>query len=300
MSIQVASAPVSWGIMEDVPVPPEYPYSRVLDEIAGAGYTGTELGPYGYLPPQPRQLQQELQKRCLGLCSAFVALHLGDRSRHEAGFRQVKLTGDLISQLGAKILVLSDEITDERSAVAGRREEANRLSWNDAQWRDAQRAIEQVIALCRERGLAVSFHHHVGSHVETPEEVARLLDTITSPALGLCLDTGHYAYGGGDPVAVAEKYGSRITCLHLKDVNPQRLREARERKLSFHDAVRHGVFAPVGQGSVNFPRILDLLKARGFQGWAVVEQDVLSGGEGAGDPLINARAGRNFLRSLGV
>jgi len=300
MSIQVASAPVSWGIMEEVPVPPEYPYSRVLDEIAGAGYTGTELGPYGYLPSQPRQLQQELQKRRLGLCSAFVAMHLGDRSRHEAGYEQVALTGELISQLGAKILVLSDEITPERSAVAGRREEANRLSWNDAQWQEAQRAIERVIALCRERRLAVSFHHHVGSHVETPEEVARLLDTITNPALGLCLDTGHYAYGGGDPVEVVEKYGSRITCLHLKDVNPQRLREARERKLNFHDAVRHGVFAPVGQGSINFARILELLKAHGFHGWAVVEQDVLSGGHGAGDPLTNATAGRNFLRTLGV
>jgi inosose dehydratase len=300
MGIQVASAPVSWGIMEEVEVPAEYPYSRVLDEIASAGYTGTELGPYGYLPPQPRQLETELKQRRLGLCSAFVAIHLGDGSQHKTGFEQVAKTSELISQLGAKILVLSDEITPERSGVAGRREEANRLSWSDAQWKDAQRAIEQVLAICRSRGLGVSFHHHVGSHVETPEEITRLLDTITDPELGLCLDTGHCAYGGGDPVAVVEKYGERITCLHLKDVNPDRLREARERKMNFHDAVRHGVFAPVGQGSVNFARIIELLNARGFAGWAVVEQDVLAGGRGAGDPLANAKAGRSFLRKLGV
>jgi inosose dehydratase len=286
--------------MEEVEVPPEYPYSRVLDEMARAGYTGTELGPYGYLPAQPGQLEEELKKRRLGLCSAFVAMHLGERSRHEAGFEQVARTSELISRLGAKILVLSDEITAERNAVAGRREEANRLSWSEAQWQEAQRAIAGVIELCHGRGLAVSFHHHVGTHVETPEEITRLLDTITDPALGLCLDTGHCAYGGGDPAAVVEKYGARITCLHLKDVNPDRLREARERQLNFHEAVRHGVFAPVGRGMVNFARIFELLNARGFQGWAVVEQDVLAGGEGARDTLSNAIAGRDFLRTLGV
>jgi inosose dehydratase len=300
MAMRVASAPVSWGIMEEVEPPREYPYSRVLDEIAAAGYTGTELGPYGYLPTDPHQLAQELNKRKLELCSAFVAVHLGDRSQHEAGFRQVVKTAELISRLGAKILVLSDEITPERSAVAGRPKEANLLSWSNAEWGDADQAIARVLELCQAHGLAVSFHHHVGSHVETPEEVQRLLDTITNPSLGLCLDTGHYAYGGGDPVGFVERYGERITCLHCKDVNPDRLREAREQKMNFHDAVRHGVFAPVGQGIVNFARIVELLNARGFQGWAVVEQDVLAGGRGAADPLANATAGRSFLGRLGI
>jgi len=300
MNMQAASAPVSWGIMEEVAPPAEYPYSRVLDEIAAAGYKGTELGPYGYLPADVRQLTNELDKRGLRLCSAFIAIHLGDRDHHEAGFKQVDTTAKLISSAGARILVLSDEITAERSAVAGRAEEANRLSWSDAQWRNAQEAIEKVLKICQGYGLAVSFHHHVGTHVETPEEVDRLLETISNPVLGVCLDTGHYAYGGGDPVEFVERQGSRITCLHLKDINPERLREARQRKLNFHDAVRLGVFAQLGSGGINFPRILELLKARGFQGWAVVEQDVLAGGKGAGEPLANATAGRTYLRTLGI
>src|SRR3974377_1983359 len=102
MGIRVASAPVSWGIMENVPVPPEYPYSRVLDEIAQAGYTGTELGPYGFLPVEPSLLRRELDLRGLKLCSAFVAIPLGDSGQHESGLAQVKQAAQLINQAGAR------------------------------------------------------------------------------------------------------------------------------------------------------------------------------------------------------
>ena len=286
--------------MEEVPVPAAYPYTRVLDEIAQAGYRGTELGPYGYLPTQAQKAAEELQKRKLSMCSAFIEFHLGDRSRHDEGIRQVETTAALISQLGAKLMVLSDDITPESSAVAGRRAEANKLSWTDAQWKAAEEGVSKVIASSRKFGMGVAFHHHVGTHVETPEEVDRLLNTITDPALGLCLDTGHYMYGGGDPVQLVNQHAGRMSCLHLKDIDPQRLKEARERKLNFHDGVRHGVFAPLGQGAINFAAILERLRATNFDGWVVVEQDVLEGGTTEAQPLVNATAGRDYLRSLGV
>jgi inosose dehydratase len=300
MSIKVASAPVSWGIMEEIEVPAEYPYTRVLDEIAQAGYRGTELGPYGYLPSQPQKLAEELKKRQLSMCSAFIEFHLGDRSRHREGIAQVETTAALISQLGAKLLVLSDAITPERSAVAGRREEANRLSWSEAGWKAAEDGVAAVIGSCRKFGLGVAFHHHVGTHVETPEEVERLLTTVQDRALGLCLDTGHYLYGGGDPVDLVKRHADRMSCLHLKDIDAQRLKEARERKLNFHDGVRHGVFAPLGQGVIDFAAIVKHLQVAGFAGWVVVEQDVLEGGTETAKPLVNATAGREYLRSLGI
>jgi inosose dehydratase len=300
MSINVASAPVSWGIMEEVPVPKEYPYTRVLDEIAEAGYRGTELGPYGYLPSQPQKLAEELKKRQLSMCSAFIEFHLGDRERHEEGLRQVETTAALISQLGAKLLILSDAITPERSAVAGRRAEANKASWTDKQWKAAEDGVAAVLTACRQYGLGVAFHHHVGTHVETPEEVERLLTTIQDRALGLCLDTGHYLYGGGDPVQLVKQHADRMRCLHLKDIDGKRLQEARERKLNFHDGVRHGVFAPLGQGVIDFATIMKDLRAANFDGWVVVEQDVLEGGAETARPLVNATAGREYLRSLGV
>jgi inosose dehydratase len=156
------------------------------------------------------------------------------------------------------------------------------------------------VAICREKGLSVAFHHHVGTHVETPEEVDRLFSLFSPDELGLCLDTGHCLYGGGDPVAELDRYATRLRHLHFKDIDAARLDEVRQRRLSFYDAVRHGVFAPLGQGNIAFARVVDILREKQFGGWIVAEQDVLEGGRGASTPLANAMAGRRFLSDLGV
>ncbi len=285
--------------MENHDPPSDYPYSRVLDEIAEAGYEGTELGPYGFLPTNPGVLTKELKRRNLTLCSAFVGMFLGDRAAHETGLAQVACTANLLSQLGCPVLILSDEITPSRLAVAGRPSEAARLSWSQENWEVALRAIRQVIDLCRSKGLQVAFHPHVGTHVETPAEVEQLLSFFPSE-LGLCLDTGHCLYGGGDPVAMLERYASLIRCVHLKDIDGGRLDEIRRRRLNFYDAVRAGVFVPLGQGRVDFVRVIQLLRQKGFEGWLVAEQDVLENGPSSAAPLSNAMAARRFLRTLGI
>ena len=300
MPIQVATAPISWGIMEHVEPPADYPYGRVLDEIALAGYSGTELGPYGFLPADSSALRRELEKRCLTLCSAFVDIELGNASAHEDGLAYVSRCAKLISEAGARLLVLSDSITPERNATAGRRSDANALAWTEAEWQAAATAVRAVIERCRAVGLRVAFHHHAGSHVETPEEVERLFSLFAPEELGLCLDTGHYVYGGGDTIAFLKKQVSRVWCVHLKDIYDAKAGEARREKMNFHAAVRHGIFAPLGKGGIDFSRVISLLKDGGFEGWAVVEADVLPGGAGADAPLANAIAGREFLRSFGI
>jgi inosose dehydratase len=300
MPIQVANAPISWGIMEHVEYPAEYPYTRVLDELAEAGYRGTELGPYGFLPSDPAVLRKELEKRSLTLCSAFIDIELGNASALQECLADVERSAKLISAAGAKLLILSDKITPERNAVSGRRAEANALSWTEPQWQAAVNAIGEIIKRCKAVGLRVAFHHHAGGHVETPEEADRLLSMFPADQLGLCLDTGHYVYGGGDAVEFLEKQVSRVWCVHLKDVYDQRVNEARRARMNFHQAVRHGIFAPVGKGSIDFPRVLSLLKTGGFDGWVVVEADVLPGGVGADAPLANAISGREYLRKLGI
>lgn len=299
MSIRVANAPVSWGITESIAFPAEYPYSRVLDEIAEAGYAGTELGTYGFLPSDPAVLRSELARRNLTLCSAFVAFPLGNSAAHSTGFAHVDRTADLISMAGARLLILSDEVCSERSAVAGRTEEADQHSWNEAEWNAAIQAIREVARRGERFGLKVAFHHHAGTHVETPAEIDQLLSSLSPEELGLCLDTGHYAYGGGNPLSALDRYASRLRCVHLKDMDARRAEAARRQKLNFHGAVRSGVFAPLGTGSIDFRRVLGLLEQHRFDGWAVVEQDVLAGGEGAASPLANAVAARQFLRKLG-
>src|ERR1700756_5701369 len=131
MPIQVANAPISWGIMEHVEYPVEYPYTRVLDELAEAGYRGTELGPYGFLPSDPVILRKELEKRALTLCSAFVDLELGNSAAHEEGLALVERSAKLISAAGARLLILSDRITPARNATSGRRADANAISWTE-------------------------------------------------------------------------------------------------------------------------------------------------------------------------
>jgi inosose dehydratase len=300
MAIQAASAPINWGIMEHIELPADYPYGRVLDEIAKAGYSGTELGPYGFFPTDSAVLRASLEKRSLTLCSAFLDIELGNASAHEAGLAEVSRSAKLISEAGAKLLILSDKITPARNAVAGRRSEANQISWNESEWKAATTAIREVIVRSKTFGLRVAFHHHAGGHVETPEEVDRLFSLFRANELGLCFDTGHYIYGGGDAVAFLEKQVSRVWCVHLKDVYDTKANEARRARMNFHEAVRHGIFAPLGKGSLDFPRVVQLLRKGNYDGWAVVEADVLPGGVGADSPLANAIAGREYLRKLGI
>lgn len=286
--------------MEHIELPVNYRYGRVLDEIKAAGYSGTELGPYGFLPAESTALRAELEKRSLTLCSAFVDIELGNAAAHADGLAFVERSARLISDAGARLLILSDKVTPSRNAVAGRRKEANQISWSDTEWRAVAAAISSVIVLCKTLGLRVAFHHHAGSHVETPEEVDRLFSLFPSDELGLCLDTGHYVYCGGDTVAFLEKQVSRVWCVHLKDIYENKAAEARRGQMNFHAAVRHGIFAPLGKGNIDFPKVVSLLQKGHFDGWVVVEADVLPGGVGADAPLANAIAGREYLRLLGI
>src|ERR1700694_4853850 len=148
MAVRAASAPINWGIMEHVELPADYPYGRVLDEIAAAGYSGTELGPYGFLPAEPAVLRGELEKRSLTLCSAFVDIELGNAAAHSERLAYVPRSARLISEAGACLLILSDKITPSRNATAGRRDDANQLSWGESEWQAAATVIREVIAQC--------------------------------------------------------------------------------------------------------------------------------------------------------
>jgi inosose dehydratase len=290
MRIRLANAPVSWGIMEVEGWSPPFPYTTFLDELQGAGYSGTELGPYGYLPTEPTILRAELDRRSLTLTSAFVPLRLKDSQLDLAPAREV---AELLQSLGARYLVLADALWPEREAVAGRVQETN-LRFTARDWDAAAGNLRKASELAAGFGLRCVFHHHAGTYIETPEECARLLELTD---LGLCLDTGHYAYGGGDPVQAVETLGRRIEYLHFKDVSAPHLEYVRRRQLDFLDAVRHGVFCPLGEGIVRFPALLDALRRIDYDGWAVVEQDVDATDSSASPPVDSARASREYLRS---
>ena len=146
-------------------------------------------------------------------------------------------------------------------------------------------------------GLRTVFHHHCAGYVETPREIDALLKRTDPALLGLCLDTGHLTFAGGDPLAALATYGERIWHVHFKDCDPALAAQSRIEGWDYHTAVRRGIFCELGRGSVPFAAVLDALRAQQYGGWIVVEQDVLPG---LGTPAASATRNRAYLRGLGI
>lgn len=291
----IGNAPVSWGVFEVESGGAQLPWPRVLDEIASTGYEGTELGPHGYLPTDPAALREELTRRKLKLASAFHPISpLGDPAEELAKAETVAAT---LAELGCDAIVLACAQTDDRAAVAGRVRPEHALAGEG--WRSFVEMVRRAAEAGAGRGLRAYFHHHAATYVETPDEVARLLDDVPTEALGLCLDTGHFAFGGGEPAAALGQYGDRIGYLHLKDLRLEALAEARRRGHSFMAAVADGVFCELGRGDVDVEAVVRELTLRGYAGWCIVEQDrVVNASTPPDQPRRDAEASRDFLRRV--
>lgn len=294
---RVGNAPVSWGVYEaDRPNPA---YARVLDEIAAAGYEGTELGPYGYLPTDAAALARELRSRGLSLGSSFVPLPLEDAARREASVASALAVARLLATQGVGELIVADDEDPARARAAGRIPADGSAGWTDAQWREAAATLHAVAgALRRELGMRVVVHHHAGTFVETPGEIDRLLAETDPDLVNLLLDTGHCVYGGGDPLDVARRHGGRIRYVHLKDARGSEIEHVRRSAVAMDEAWRRGVFCPLGDGVVDFPAVVGELRRQGYGGWMIVEQDVIPDAQGRlqPDPAESARRSRAFLR----
>ncbi len=297
MPVLIGTAPVSWGIMEvETKWGRTRTFDSVLDEMVSAGYNGTELGPWGFFPTDPRHLTAELSRRKMRLIGAFVPFALAQPELHPAGIESVVTTARLLADCGAPVVVLADAMYERRMAIAGRVvEERDGLS--DQQWAVAAKLLEEIAGKVNALGVRAVFHHHAGTYVETPREIDRLLSSTDPSLLGLCLDTGHYFYGGGDPVEAARQHAARIWHLHLKDVRGDVLNRVRKEGIGFLDAVGQGVFCELGTGTVDVLGVIRVLQARGYEGWAVFEQDVDPTKPGV-VPMESAARSRQYLRDV--
>ena len=295
--MRVGNAPVSWGVYEaDRPNPP---FGDVLDAIARAGYEGTELGPYGYLPTEPGPLGRALSARGLGLGSSFVPVPLEDESARARCVGHALQVARLLASQGVRELIVADDEDAARARIAGRVGGNGHHGWSDAQWRAATATVDALArALSDELDMRIVVHHHAGTFVETPAEVERLLGETDPRRVGLLLDTGHYVYGGGDPLDLLERHGARVSYVHLKDARGPELERVRSTDIAMDEAWRRGVFCPLGEGVVDFPRVVDALRGRGYAGWLIVEQDVVPDAQGRlrPDPFESAARSRAYLR----
>lgn len=298
MTIRIASAPVSWGIYEFEGIEPPFTYTQVLDEIVATGYTGIELGPYGFLPTDPAVLRDELDRRGLQLLSAFVPVRLVDADAHESGAQEALKVGRLLAALDAQYIVLADDngSVPELVQQAGQRSGS---VLDGAAWDVVARGVNSIARrVFDETGLRLVFHHHCAGYVETPTETRELLTRTDADLVGLCLDTGHWHYAGGDAVQAIQQFGERVRYLHLKDCHAGIAQACREQKKDYFEAVQAGVFCQLGQGEVDFPAVIQAMRALNYDGWAIVEQDILTDDRSA--PRRFSQANRDYLASIGL
>jgi len=268
----------------------------VLDDVARAGYAGVELGPLGYLPDDATLLRHELDVRGLELVAGFLFMPLHTREGAADAVEVARRTCGLLAGAGASHLVLIQGFTPERERAAGRPGAARPPS--EEEWRTMVDTVHRLARVAAEYDLLPCLHPHAGTHVEFEPEIERVIADTDPELVALCLDTGHCAYAGVDPVELYRRHSERIAYFHLKDVDRAGLRRALASALSFEQAVAARVFCPLGEGVVDFAALRAALEETGFDGWATVEQDRLP--TDSATPAAHAAASLRHLRSLGL
>lgn len=299
--MKIANAPCSWGVLE-FDLAGEAPgYVQVLDEMRAIGYSGTELGDWGFMPTDAAALYNELQARELSLLGAFVGVSLAEPRFHDKGAAEALRYARLLAAVEgdnpwSPFIVLSDNngTSPRRTRNAGRIRPEDGLT--SEEWAIFIHGVQYIADIVREEtGLRTVFHPHCAGYVETPAEVDRLMQNTEPTLVGLCFDTGHYRFGGGEPLELYTRYAERIWHVHFKDCHPEIASRSRAEKWDYFASVGNGVFCELGQGDVDFPAVIAALRAQNYDGWIVVEQDVLPG---MGSPRESAARNLAYLHSI--
>lgn len=293
-TIRVGSAPDSWGVWfpDDSA---QVPASRFLDEVSRAGYRWIEIGPYGYLPTDPAELQYQLDAHRLKVSAGTVFEHLHRKNSWDDVWRQVSVVAALTQAVdGQHIVVIPDTWRDHKT---GAPKESRDLS--EEQWSLLTTGMDELgRRIAGDYGLKVQFHSHADSHIGYQPDIERFLESTNPEYVNLCLDTGHVSYYGGDNLALIQKYPDRIGYLHLKQVNPAIVARMEAEDLPFPDAVKLGVMVEPPQGVPDLAPILAAVEQLDTDIFAIVEQDLYPCDPDV--PLPIAQRTHAYLRSCGA
>jgi inosose dehydratase len=260
--VKIAGAPISWGVCEVPGWGHQLSAQRVLAEMRDIGLAATELGPDGFLPSEPSELIALLDSYGLSCVGVFVPVLL-----HDAGHDPLlDIAGPLDALLAceADVLVLA--------ASTGVDGYDSRPALGDEQWETLLGNLDRLAAAAAERGALAVLHPHVGTMVETRSDVDRVL---AGSQIKLCLDTGHLLIGGTDPLQLVREVPGRIAHAHLKDVDAALAARVQRGELTYTEAVRNGMYTPLGKGDIDIAGIVRSLRSNGFDGWFVMEQDTI-------------------------
>lgn len=293
MNVRVGSAPDSWGVWFPSD-PKQVPWQRFLDEVVEAGYEWIELGPFGYLPTDVDVLRKETATRGLRVSGTFVMAHMEDQDAWPALKTQIRTVAEILQSLDARFLVLIDDCYT--NLFTGEQLRPERL--NNVDWQSLIATAHWAGELAREYGLTLVVHPHADTHIQDEDQIELMLEETDPELVQLCLDTGHHAYRGGDPIAFLAKHSARIPYLHLKSVDAGKRDRTLAGGIPFAQAVAEEMFCEPSRGVVDFPALRDELRRINFDGWAIVEQDMYPAPPDR--PLAIARRTRKYIRELGI
>ncbi len=267
MTVRIGINPITWT-NDDMPaLGGDTPLEVCLSEARQAGYAGIEMG--GKFPTRVAELKPILDRHGLALISGWYSAKLLERDA-KAEINAIAHHLDLMSGMGCPVMVFAEgsgATHGDRTQPAGRRR-----TIGDSEWAEYGKRLDVLAEHMMRRGVRLAFHHHMGTAVQTGPEIDRLMHS-TGDAVGLLLDTGHATYAGADSLDLARRHAKRIVHVHCKDVRGPALQAARQADRSFLDAVIDGVFTVPGDGSLDFPPVLEVLHAHGYSGWLVVEAE---------------------------
>jgi inosose dehydratase len=284
--MKIAGAPISWGVCEVPGWGFQLTPDRVLAEMRDVGMSATELGPEGFLPSDPTQLTELLGSYNLRCVGQFAPVVLHDAT-HDP-LPDIAAPLDALVATGADVLVLA--------AATGADGYDDRPNLDDEQWATLLANLDRLADAATDRDVVAVLHPHVGTMVETRDEVERVLN---GSSIMLCLDTGHLLIGGTDPLQLARRVPDRIAHAHLKDVNAKLAADVQQGTLTYTEAVRRGMYTPLGAGDVDIASIVTVLRRHGFDGWFVMEQDTILDAEPTDEgPLRDVQASVQFMQDV--
>jgi len=283
---RIAGAPISWGVCEVPGWGHQLAPDRVLTEMRDVGLAATEVGPDGFLPADPAALAATLAQHDLHAVGGFVPAVLHVPGHDPAPAVDRVLDAFVAARAGTLVLAADSGLSGYDA----------RPTLDDDGWRTLLGNLDRLAGLAADRGITAVLHPHVGTMVENPDDVRRVLE---GSSIALCLDTGHLLIGGTDPAELTRQAPERVAHTHIKDVDLGLAKQVQDGRRTYTEAVREGMYRPVGQGDVDFAAIIGYLRGREYDGWYVLEQDTILTEEPSGEgPLTDVRTSVDELRSL--
>lgn len=286
--IRLAIAPIGWT-NDDMPeLGGEIPFEQCISEMALAGFEGSEVG--NKYPRDPERLNKALKLRGLTICNAWFSSFLTTKSLVEVEKDFVQQC-DFLYAVGARVIGAAEQGNSIQGKPLPIFDAKPRFT--DEEWKRLTEGLNHLGALAKKKGMQLVYHHHMGTGVQTTEEIDRLMEMTDPELVGLLYDTGHLVFSGEDHLAILHKYLKRIKHVHLKNVRFEVMEKAEKEKWSFLQAVRNGVFTVPGDGGLDFVPVFDALKSGGYKGWWVVEAEQ---DPAKANPLEYALIARKYIK----